>query len=143
MALFPCDVCKRRYVGAGNSAYIGWMAGAFSERIRLRLCSPHVNAVLLRCEQHMTLVQRGDDLVGDDTELPTVCQRCGLEPATVTFFANVYERNTEPLVFAATRCAKCQGQLTYDLSTDALGGRQTPSSPKNDRSVIPLISSPK
>lgn len=123
MALFPCDVCKRRYVGAGNSAYIGWMAGSYSERVRFRLCPLHIKGLAELCELTMICVQVGDQLVGEETALPRDCGRCELEPATVTYFANLYSRLEEPHVYAAVRCAKCAEPMTQSLSVEAIQAR--------------------
>lgn len=124
MALFPCDVCKKRYVGTGNLAYVGWMAGGFSERARYRLCQPHVTALTELLELHMVCIQVGDQLVGDDTELPAECQRCHLEPGTVTWFAQVYDRRQDMHQYATVRCAKCQPVTEQSMRPEAIQSRQ-------------------
>jgi hypothetical protein len=105
MALFPCDICRRRYVGVGNSAYLGWVAGGFNERRRMRLCPGHLEQVESFIEARFNLVQVGDDLVEELAEQADVCDvDCTARPTT-TYFAHVYRRNELPRYFVASRCA--------------------------------------
>lgn len=104
MALFPCDVCHRRYVGVGSSAYIGWVAGGFNERRKWRLCPQDLEQVQSFVQQLFDLIQVGDELVGDDAEVSNLCSlSCG-KPASTTYFAHVYPRGEPMKVYITTRC---------------------------------------
>jgi len=104
MALFPCDVCHRRYVGVGNSAYLGWVAGGFNERRKWRLCPRDLEQILSFVEERFDLVQVGDELVDSSIEVSNLCGRDCQAPASTTYFAHVYPRSEQPRIYVASRC---------------------------------------
>lgn len=115
MAIFPCDLCRKRYAGRGNSIYIGWMQGGFSDRRKLNLCPAHVDLTIQSLAKHLTLIERGGVMQSDSAEISSTCETCGLEPTTQTWFANTYERNSDPSVFARGVCEKCAQVLRSAL----------------------------
>ncbi len=107
MALFPCDARRHRYPGKANKVYVGWMAGGQSERQAWNLCPAHLEYYEKRIQDTMQLIEIGGVLQTDETAVPETCERCKLVPATVTWFAHVYDRTREPHVYATGVCAQC------------------------------------
>lgn len=114
MALYPCDVCHRRYVGAGNHAYVGWAAGSYSERKRRRLCPAHLAEFRRTADTAMRLVSRGDIAFEISDDGNPMCWECGLEPHTVMSFMHLYDRTSEPEVYVMHTCAKCNSRFILD-----------------------------
>lgn len=114
MALYPCDVCHRRYVGAGNHAYVGWATGSFSERKRRRLCPVHVDEYRAAADRSMRLVSRGEQAFELSDDGDTSCWQCHLEPHTVMSFLHLYSRDSEPEVYVMHTCPKCNSHLSLD-----------------------------
>lgn len=114
MAIFPCDMCRRRYPGRGNTVYLGWSAGSHNDREKLNLCSIHVDQVQAWLQENLKLIEVGGVMQTDETEISRTCERCGLEPTTQTWYANTYIRTADPAVYAVGLCEKCGGYLDVD-----------------------------
>lgn len=115
MAIFPCDMCHKRYAGKGNTIYIGWLGGSFTEREKLNLCPNHAEGVMQWIRGSFTLIERGGVMQTDDAEIGRTCETCGLEPTAQTWFANTYLRSDDPEVYALGVCKKCAGKLSQDM----------------------------
>jgi len=114
MAIFPCDMCRKRYPGKSNSVYLGWMAGGYSDRRKLNLCPRHVEVVDAWLSKNLSLIEVGGVPQTDDVEISKTCESCGLEPTTQTWFANTYVRSEDPAVWARGLCEKCGGRVLQD-----------------------------
>ena len=115
MAIFPCDVCRKRYAGRSNSAYIGWMAGGFSDRRKYNLCQNHAEELEAKLQKHMALIEVGGVMQTDNTEIAGTCEVCGLEPTQQTWFANTYYRTKDNAVWVRGVCQKCALPLSQEL----------------------------
>lgn len=115
MAIFPCDVCRKRYSGKSNTAYIGWSAGSFQDRHKLNLCQSHADALSSLLEKSFNLVERGGVLQTDDTEVSRTCESCNAEPSTQTYYVNLYVRSRDPEVWVKGVCEQCGQTLSQNL----------------------------
>lgn len=118
MALFPCDLCRKRYPGRSNSVYLGWMAGGFSDRRKFNLCQRHVESMEDTIAKHMALIEVGGVMQTDDVEISGTCEVCGLEPTAQTWFANTYVRTKDPAVWARGVCEKDGATLRQAFKLD-------------------------
>ena len=114
MAIFPCDICRKRYPGRGNTVYVGWMAGGYNDRVKYNACPFHADQLTGWAAKHLQLIEVGGVMQTDDTEVSKTCSDCGLEPATQTWFANTYLRTEDPKTFAAGFCEKCGARVGQD-----------------------------
>lgn len=111
MALFPCALCNRRYAGKSNKAYIGWTKGMYSARQAVNMCAFHIDMLREQCVRQGTLIERDDVLVAENAGVSETCTMCRSEPATMTWWAHLYDRSLGKEVYAIDACDRCEPTL--------------------------------
>lgn len=107
MALFPCDVCGKRYAGKSNKAYIGWTRGGYSDRKVLNLDAFHIDVLRGSAETQANLLEKDDVVVNPDLGVSKVCQLCTVDPTTTTWWVHLYDRSLGKMVYVTDACDRC------------------------------------
>lgn len=107
MAMRPCDVCRRRFPGPSNSAYVAILDGGQRWELKLRLCSVH----WLKLEQLFTDVDGFINYEADTHAESQPCLVChgdvnGAHPQSA--FMTAYPARAERADYFAPVCAGCR-----------------------------------
>lgn len=119
MALFPCDVCGKRYAGKSNKAYIGWTRGGYSDRKVLNVCSFHADVLHEQATRTAELLERDDVMVNPDLVVSKICTLCKVDGTTTTWWVHLYDRSLGKLVFVTDACDRCRPPYAQDAPSAA------------------------
>lgn len=104
MALYPCDIGNHPYRGAQNSVYLSVLNGLRSDRMKARLCTPHLRKVIAAIETRMSRVL-GDGFEIQQDGMLCMVGDCALgEEDRTAVFATVYGQGDEPWQYFARVC---------------------------------------
>jgi hypothetical protein len=104
MAMFPCDVCGRRYQGKQSSAYSAIVNGAEASRGKRRLCPDCAEDL----DEWIT-----DRLVpAEETAQVMLCCACAGADPTLALFVTIYHPNSDRQdFFGRLHEGGCAGQV--------------------------------
>jgi len=106
MAMFPCSEGNHRYQGPQQSAYLGATNGGRNERVKKRLCTPHLAATVDWADELLQEIDVNAPPSPDFNGTSRTCFRCKADGAEWMLYVNVYPLKAEPRVWFGSSCAK-------------------------------------
>ena len=121
MALFPCELCNRRYHGRQCTVYPAFVNGSTAVRRRLRCCPPCYGTAVEAVLDHFDIIDLETPLQSTDAA-DRVCRMCGQVEGEWTFFVNEYPPKEQPIERFGPICRPCAMHIAPSLGLDVAAG---------------------